>query len=264
MEKLVKDSETKNDVYDILKILATDGVVSNPRESKVLEVMYFQGVITNPWSFFEARKYPLDYFKRELQWYLKADPKDQSICEHATMWGKLVQNSGSIFSNYGYYWFNAMSSPHRTPGFEWVVESIQRDRDTRQAYIPMLSTDHIFEGNKDVVCTKGIQFRVIENKLVMHVSMRSSDVIYGMGTDLPCFDALHQMVSLATGYDKGDFIFSADSIHVYERHFKMVSDILKEGRPEAVPYVPEITDYEDLLDLKFESEYGQWLTQAKL
>lgn len=264
MEHVVKDMTVRNDVYDILKTLAQAGIFSSPRNSRVLELLYFQGTITDPWSLYPARKYPMDYFKREMQWYLNADPYDQRICEHAKMWGKLVQDNGEIYSNYGYYWFNSESSPYKISGFDWVVQSILADKDTRQAYIPMLSKVHMFNGNKDVVCTKGIQFRIIENTVSMHVSMRSSDVIFGMGTDLPCFDVLHQMVALATGYPKGAFVFSSDSVHVYERHFEMVNDILKEGRPEEMLYIPQVDDYKDLLSGEFKSEFGQWLSQASL
>ena len=250
------------EVYDIIEEIMTHGIKSNPRGQEITELHYFQGRILDPFSNYTARKYPLDYFKAEMQWYLNADPKDLRIFKHAKMWEKIQQPDGSILSNYGQYWFG----PQR--GFKWVIDTLTRDPDSRQAYIAMNNFYHAYPGNPDFVCTKGIQFRLIDGYLNMHVSMRSSDAIYGLATDLPCFWVLWKMIGETLGVPYGSFIFSADSVHIYSRHYEMAKEIIANGRMDRTQmYVPSIcgkSDVQDLLDGSLTSDFGKWLTMVKL
>jgi hypothetical protein len=64
----------------------------------------------------------------------------------------------------------------------------------------------------------------------MTVHMRSQDAIFGMGNDAPCFSMIHEMVfvKLSAFYPEleyGNYTHFADSFHVYERHFDIVTDI---------------------------------------
>lgn len=252
------------EVYGILKDLVDHGITSSPKGEEVTEIIYFQSTIEHPWSHYKERNYPVDYFKREMQWYLGSDPFDNRICKHATMWKKLVQQDGSILSNYGYYWFNQAYMKGMS-GFEWVVRTLRLDPDSRQAYIPMNNFNHAFIGNKDFVCTKGIQFRIADGHLYCHAAMRSSDAIFGLATDLPCFWTLWSMVGCELDVPLGEFIFSADSLHIYERHYDMVDKILQAGPKDIVPVEgPLITDAYDLITEKYESPFGQWLTEVEL
>lgn len=210
----------KYEVKDIMRLIWEQGRESSPRGQKIKEINFFQGEIINPFSTYPSRKYDMTYYLHEMDWYFRGDPYDLSICKYAKQWGKIVQDDGRIFSNYGYYWY-------ADGGLDWVVSTLRSDPDSRQAYIPMLSRDHLFEGNKDVVCTKGILFRIVDNELVMHVAMRSSDVVWGMGTDLLTFHTLHTQIADVLRVPLGKFIFSSDSIHVYERHFDMVKEIVR-------------------------------------
>jgi thymidylate synthase len=174
------------------------------------------------------------------------------------MWGKLLQNDGRIFSNYGHFWFTQ-------GGFDWVVKTLSKDVDSRQAYIPMCNASHMFEGNKDVVCTKGIQFRMRHGFLNMHVSMRSSDAIYGLATDLPCFWTLWQMVACQMGVRIGEFIFSADSVHIYEKHYEMAEQMICEGELVHIhPEPPAVTSASDLINQQYMTPFGRWLTEVWL
>jgi len=242
------------DILDIYRLVYNKGVESKPRDLKIKEINYFQGEITNPWSNHIHRNYPINYLKREMCWYLKADKYDLSICEHAKAWEKLIQPDGSILSNYGQYWF--------PDGFNWVVSILRSDPDSRQAIIPMLSKDHIFYGNKDVVCTQGIHFLIRDSKLDIVVTMRSSDIVFGLATDLPCFWILARMVANALGIPAGRFIFQATSLHVYERHFKMIEKVLKYPNMYRID-CPEVDDAYDLINLKYESKFGRWLNETK-
>lgn len=240
---------------DILRLINEEGTLSYPRGLIIKEVEYFQGEIFSPWASYEGRNFNLDYVKREFQWYLHADPYDHRICNHAKMWEKIIQGDGAILSNYGQYWFRG--------GIYRVADTLKDDPDSRQAIIPMLCKDHLFPGNKDVVCSIGPQFRIKKGLLNIHVKFRSSDAIYGLATDLPTYWFLWEMVALLLGIPMGRFIFSADSLHIYEKHFDMVDKILDLNTFIGFEY-PFITNVMDLLSEDYTTPFGMWLMEAPL
>jgi thymidylate synthase len=146
---------------------------------------------------------------------------------------------------------------------DWVVQTLIDDPDSRQAIIPMLSKEHLFKGNKDVVCSIGPQFRIVDGKLNIHVKFRSSDAIFGLGTDLPTYWWLWEMVAIELGIGRGIFVFSADSLHIYDYHFGMAEQMIFANLKYNI-YYPPITNVNDLLSGNFKSDFGIWLLEAKL
>lgn len=242
-----------------------NGRESSPRGLMIKEIDQFRCIVSSPWSTYPARNYPMDYFKAEAQWYLNANAYDDRIFKHASMWKKIAQEDGRIFSNYGHYWF-APILEHKISAFYWILETLDNDPDSRQAIIPMCGREHLFEGNKDVVCTKCIQFRIVEGKLNMHVDMRSSDAVFGVGTDWPCFSMLQEMVALGLDIPIGKFIFSTDSLHIYEKHWNMVIKAMHDGEDAFIPpTIPVMDSVDDLLHGALNhSAYGKWLAQVTL
>ena len=198
------------------------------RGCKILEIQNAQIQIfsSHPFMMFPSRKYDVAYFKAEMLWKLKADPYDDSIKQHAKMWGSVQNNDGSFNSNYGQYWFGSQM------GLFKAFNELVQDRNSRRATIPMLNTSHIGHGVKDTVCTGHITFLIRKGILNMSVSMRSSDQIFGLGTDLPTFAVLHRimlgMVRAVYGdVVLGEIALTADSSHIYERHYRIVKTILE-------------------------------------
>lgn len=208
--------------------LMDHGNLRSPRGQKTIEILNYQFVVDYPFSSFNARNFDLDYCKREMAWYMSGNPYNEDIIKASKQWEKFRQPGGFWFSCYGQYWFGPNTRDEWT-GIDWVVSQLKKDTDSRQAIIPMLQPKHLFDGNTDVVCTAYINFHIREDKLNMTVRMRSSDIIWGYGNDLPCFWWFHDMVAYRLGIEKGTYTHSSDSLHVYERHFEMIEKIIDEG-----------------------------------
>ena len=209
-----------------LRLFASGELVS-PRGLKVLEIENFEYTLSPYVRFanFEARKLNVDYIKKEFLWYLKGDRFDRSIEEHARMWAGLVNTDGSINSNYGQYIFGTDNQ------FDDALRVLVEDRDSRRASIMILNSVHLKSVTPDVPCTYSLNFRIRRGRLNMTVRMRSQDAIFGMCNDAPTFSFIHEMMLhslrrhyLDLGY--GEYHHSADSFHVYERHFKMLDQIV--------------------------------------
>ena len=253
-------------MYDIVRRAPESG----PRGLKTRDVANLAVILDTricPLTSFNARKLNLDYAKKEWLWYIKADPMDDSIVEHAKAWQKLKQPDGSFASNYGQYIFGPSFDESQ---FKYVIKTLIGDRDSRRASMMFLNRDHLYEGNVDTVCTYAINFRIIDGYLNMTVMMRSNDVIFGFTNDAFCFWNLYHFVyamlaDKMDGLKMGSYTHLVNSMHVYERHFDMISDIVREASPgyirQAVP-VPTSEDVKHLLkgDHDFSSPYITWLT----
>lgn len=182
-----------------------------------------------PITSFEDRKFNLKYAKKETLWYIKGDRFDTSICEVAGAWNNLIQPDGGINSNYGQ---DIFEGPRQ---FDWCVEELIRDHHSRRAVIILGRPEMLTKANTDHRCTMYISYAIRNWALHQNVRMRSNDIIYGMTNDVFFFGLLHQMmyVTMKAIYPQlklGTYNHSADSMHVYDRHFDMLENIVTKGR----------------------------------
>jgi len=222
--------------YLILQQLWLLGKECAPRGLKVRELIDFHYTLPPRVRFmcFDARKLNLDYIKQEFMWYCRGDNKDVSIKHIAKMWDSLINQDGTINSNYGHYLFSSSAGKNQGySNFKRAASELIKDPDSRRATICILSNDHLNSDTKDYPCTSYINFHIRENKLIMYVRMRSQDAIFGMGNDAPCFSFIHEMMYtvlkvIYKDLQMGNYHHTADSFHVYERHYEMVEKILHE------------------------------------
>lgn len=145
----------------------------------------------------------------------------------AKQWEKCRNPNGTWNSNYGQYWFGEQA------GIWSVVTELIRDPESRRAVIPMLSKDHMTPSTVDTVCTESVGFHIRDGYLHMSVHMRSTDMIWGLGTDIPAFSFLHRLVFGLLNNNlpiyMGDLDIVSMSFHVYERNFEMVNHMIRDG-----------------------------------
>ena len=178
----------------------------------------------------------------------------------------MVNHDGSINSNYGYHIFGEVNQ------YDVVIKKLVSDKDSRQATMMILNSEHLKAETKDVPCTYSINFRIRENKLNMTVRMRSQDAIYGFGNDIPTFSFIHEMLlnSLQEFYPElqyGLYHHSVDSFHIYEKHFKMIESIINDDEFIDIS-CPEIFNSDEVKFLrKYEFDnipsnfiFTRWLT----
>lgn len=217
----------------------TNGLVTSPRGQKICELEDYKFTIDPMYPFmnFKHRNLKIEYFKKEMLWKLSGDPFNRSIMAHAKMWESVQNNDGSFNSNYGQYWFGEQM------GLFVAFNELVKDLNSRRAVIPMLRASHIGPQVKDTVCTESVGFRIREGKLNMSVHMRSSDQIFGLGTDIPTFAFLQRLLcsmlqSVYPSICMGSMTVVAMSSHIYERHFEMVRNIISDPSVSECSLMP--------------------------
>lgn len=224
---------------EMFKSTMLNGIETSPRGFKIRELEDLRFTIdpTRPFMNFTHRKLKIDYFKQEMLWKLSGDPFNKSIMDHAKMWESVQNNDGSFNSNYGQYWFGEQL------GLFVAFNELVKDSYSRRAVIPMLRASHIGPQVKDTVCTESVGFRIREDKLNMSIHMRSSDQVFGLGTDIPTFAFLQRLLlgMLNTVYPTlqlGNMAVVAMSSHIYERHFEMVNQIIENPSVASCSIMP--------------------------
>jgi thymidylate synthase len=267
-DKIIDDVSLKSceEFRRIYHDLKTAGKLVKPRGQLVLEIENYSYSLSPFVRFqnFSSRKMNLQYIKDEFLWYLKGDKFDTSIAEKAKMWKNLVNDDGSINSNYGFYIFTNKQ-------FDNVIKTLSSDKDSRRASMVILNDGHLLSTTPDVPCTYAISFRVRDDALNMSVRMRSQDAIYGMTNDAPAFSFIHEMVfnALRAVYPMlrlGVYHHTADSFHVYERHFDMFEKLATDDEyvPIDCPRIAGPDEVSFLRKLDFSSipehfAFSRWL-----
>lgn len=225
---------------------------SSPRGQPTREILDYSFKVLNPVNEAivtndEARNATiLSYTQKETELYDSCTNLADDFGKASKFWLKLANPDDTVNSAYGFLiWKNrshgnpvfedyAANQPAymRTP-WEWCVESLKADKDTRQAILRFSLPEHQWKGNKDQTCTMHGNFLIRDNKLNLSVVMRSNDLMKGLVYDMPWFVSLiDKMVEeLQDAYpdlQKGTYTHTVHSMHIYERDEEAILKMIGE------------------------------------
>jgi thymidylate synthase len=237
-------------LYFELKNISENGNFAESRGSNQKEVLFRSFSLDDPTDLqiaFPSRKFNVVYAITEWLWYLSKDSRVHNIGKLAKIWDMIKSSGGTVESNYGIYLFDNI--PTKPSQWQWVINELTNDRDSRRATIPINEPHHKFMNNLDIPCTQYIQFFIRDNKLHLGVSMRSNDIIFGLCNDIFTFCLFHQLMLNElrhAGYSQlqlGKYYHHAGSLHLYERHYEMADNILTEKIVENNSKKVELLDF---------------------
>lgn len=197
------------------------------------------------------------YTKKEVDLYDSCTNRAEDFGKASKFWLSLANPDGTVNSAYGHLiWakkshgndfeleqyiqvpstkpgegnVHGMRPVRRTP-WEWCLESLKRDKDTRQAVLRFSLPEHFWMGNKDQTCTLNGNFLIRDDKLHFSVVMRSNDLTLGLVYDLCWFCGLMDKMieELKPTYPnlvKGHYTHFVHSLHIYERDEEKVKKML--------------------------------------
>jgi thymidylate synthase len=116
-----------------------------------------------------------------------------------------------------------------------VVDKLRRDPDTRQAVATIWDPIKDNESARDIPCTIALGFAIVEDRLDMHVTMRSNDAWLGWPYDVHTFTQLQFTIATSLDVLPGAYRHTAWSLHLYERD---LDKILSVGEPSAPARLP--------------------------
>ena len=208
---------------------------SSPRGMKTREILNFAIEIRKPSSDpivtgDESRnKIIANYTAKEFDWYLSGCRK--AVTAPAKFWQTIADEDGNVNSNYGHLVLKDPSENGKTP-FEWAYNCLVADKDSRKAIMRFNKPKHCLGESLDFVCTMYMNFHIRNNKLYANARMRSADLFTGPVYDIPWFcylqeRMLEQLRDKYPALTMGSLVFSADSLHIYERNFDKIERMIK-------------------------------------
>ena len=254
---------------------------SNPRGLQIRENMNVAFEIENPISSLytnERRSSQKKYIAAEFMWYFSGRNDVEFISEYASFWRSIQNEDGTANSAYGNLIFN-QKNKFGVNQYEWAINSLSLDLDSRQAVMHFNIPDHQYDGNKDFVCTMYGIWHIRDNRLNLTIHMRSNDAILGTPTDVAFFTVLQQQALIHlkqkyTDLELGKYVHIVDSYHVYERNFNLVEEMLNhEFKPDYMPSLKksliyrngsQSPDFETMCRLKetdSNDEMYRWITE---
>lgn len=174
-----------------------------------------------------------EYIERELEWYKSMSLYVEDIPGNTpVIWKQIASADGKINSNYGW----CIYSTDNGSQYDNVLSELKSNPDSRRATMiynrPSMHTDFEKNGMNDFMCTFANTFFIRDNKLISHYVMRSNDSVFGYGNDYAW--ALHVQKELLSdlketypNLELGDIIWTASNLHVYERHFPQLEEMIK-------------------------------------
>jgi thymidylate synthase len=218
--------------------LRTNGNTVRSRGTTQREILFYSIQIKDPTALSiqpPARKFNPDYAIAEWLWYLSRDPSVHNIGKLASIWLRIQDDHGVCESNYGSYLLGEQ--------WEWVLQELISDRDTRRATMVINQPYHKGKNPEDYPCTQYVHFFIRNSKLHMGVNMRSNDAVFGFCNDVFTFCMFQQLMLndlnqaiYDNNVDKwnkviepislGEYYHTAGSFHVYETHWKMMNKIV--------------------------------------
>ena len=155
-----------------------------------------------------------------------------SFCFAENLWYWSGRNSLSLLNQYNSNYKNFANDgmlqgsygPQILEQIRYVYETLLNDKDSRQAVISLWRPNP--RQAKDIPCTLIFHFMIRDGKLNMYITMRSNDVIWGQNYDIPSFSLILLAVAGMLRIKPGTLHLTANSLHLYERHYDLAQKIL--------------------------------------
>ena len=210
--------------------LRSENFVKDKTGVKTIEMIGASFIADAPTIFGELNH---EYIQHELDWYLSQSLNVNDIPgKIPAIWKSVATSEGFINSNYGYLVF----SKENHNQYQNVLEDLILNPNSRRAIMiytrPTMHDDWYKDGMSDFICTNAVQYLIRDGKIHCVVQMRSNDVVYGYRNDYAW--QKYVLDKLVVDYNQkikadlvaGDITWQVGSLHVYERHFKLIEDFV--------------------------------------
>ena len=170
------------------------------------------------------------YVSRELRWYDSQSLNLDAFPGAApAIWRACADPDGNVNSNYGW----CIHSPANGSQYANTLLELQRNPNSRRAEMiytrPSMHVDATKNGMQDFICTDAVQYFIRSERLIAHMRMRSNDACIGYRNDLAWQMRVHRQLAGDLKVGIGDIIWTAGSIHVYERNYASIQRYVETG-----------------------------------
>lgn len=200
-----------------IDLIRTHGRRVAPRGMPILELDHHTVAVDMRYPVLRCADRKLNYrfMAAEALWIISGANDLASLAEHNPNMAKFSDDGVTLAGAYG---------PRIMSQIEYAVKKLVDDRDTRQATLTIWQPNPA--SSKDIPCTVAMDFKIRDEKLNLHVFMRSSDAWLGLPYDVFSFTSVAAKVlsklnirTFPAYATLGTLYLTAASSHLYEEHW---------------------------------------------
>lgn len=193
---------------------------------KTIEVIGESFIADEDWI---IRKPNYEYIERELEWYESQSLYVEDIPgDTPAIWKQVSSRHGRVNSNYGYLIFSEKNGNQYMNVLSELLSNSNSRRATMIYNRPSMHEDYREDMMNDFICTYANSFMIRDSKLHSHYILRSNDAVFGANNDFAWAKYVQTKLAKDLNIGVGDLIWTASSLHVYERHFKFVEELIND------------------------------------
>lgn len=171
------------------------------------------------------RKCPVSLFAAEVVWMISGEKNLTFLQQFTPIWNDFAEEDNTIESAYGYRWRHHFGRDQLLD----LVTHLKTDKSSRQGVIVMWdpATDGLLaRAKKNVPCPFTFTVNIIDEKLNLHLVIRSNDMMLGNPHDIAGFALLQSMLAQELETDVGKLTVSISHAHIYENHYEQAEMIM--------------------------------------
>ena len=161
----------------------------------------------------------------ELAWSLLGTQSTEFIKKYSSIWNNFEDEPDKVIPAYGYRWRKHFG---RDQIFE-LINHLKKDKAGRHGIVstwdPSIDGLNNVGKYKNTPCPYTFACNIIDNKLNLHVTQRSGDMIIGIPYDIAMYGLLKKALAKSLHVEDGDLMFSIIDAHIY-KELKEATDIM--------------------------------------
>lgn len=225
-------------IFKELRKYLLNAPIIAPRNQKTKELLSVSIELTSPRNrliYHPERKYNYAFNVAEMISHLAGINSVQYMNFWNSNYKQFSDNGVNFYGNYG---------ERLAPYISTLINKLKFRSDTRQATLSIYNSEDMTKVTKDTPCTLALDFKVRNKKLHLHVFMRSNDLIFGLQYDLVAFTLIQEIIANTIGVELGSYNHTTASLHVYEKHWKLLENM---GKVESIKMEKVTETYQDIL-----------------
>lgn len=202
-------------------------LVNESRAGKVFDLgpAYFEFTnAKNQFLTLKDRNYNPYFAIIEAAWVLSGSNDLRSLSKVLSGYDKYSDDGTTLNGAYGY----RIKKYFNKDQLESVINLLFEDPSSRRAVITLYSTDDLDnKKSSDIPCNTSLFFKIRNKKLDITVINRSNDIFLGIPYNVFIFNTIQRYVAIRLNLPLGIQRHFTDSLHLYERDFSRVDEIIK-------------------------------------
>jgi thymidylate synthase len=159
----------------------------------------------------------------EVAWMLMGTKSTKWLKKYTHIWDAFETDKDYLETAYGYRWRHAFGVDQ----IQNIISKLREDNTSRQQVL--LSWDPRVDNVKEatnIPCPYTAVVNIIDNKLNIHLTLRSNDVYLGLPYDVLMYTLLGNILAETLEVEVGELFYSIAHMHLYENQFEAAKTII--------------------------------------